>query len=113
MRVIFGRRARASMDIACSVFTTQSASAPASAAARAIAAMSVTFGVSFTITGSVVDRTTAAVTAAAVERVLPELHAAALRVGAADVQLEAGDARHAFEARGALAVLIDAARRGC
>ena len=48
----FGRRVSTSIAIARNVFTSDTASAPASSAARANEATSVTFGVSFGITGS-------------------------------------------------------------
>jgi hypothetical protein len=55
----FGRRVSTSMAIARNVLTSDTASAPASSAARANDATSVTFGVSFGITGRRVTRFTA------------------------------------------------------
>ena len=86
---IFGRRVSTSMTIARNVLTSDTASAPASSAARANDATSVTFGVSFGITGSArhlahgADDVERAVEAAA------ELDAAFLDVRAGDVQLDA------------------------
>src|SRR6266540_3987889 len=59
---IFGRRVSTSITIARNVFTSDTASAPASSAARANEATSVTFGVSFGMTGSRVTFRTALVT---------------------------------------------------
>ena len=70
-RAMPGLRALTSIDIACSVLMTQRALAPASTTFRAIETMSVTFGVSFTMIGSVVARTQAAVTAAATSASCP------------------------------------------
>ena len=58
----FGRRVSTSMAIARNVFTSDTASAPASSAALANDATSVTFGVSFGITGSRVTFLTALTT---------------------------------------------------
>ena len=62
MLVSFGRRVCTSMAIARKVLTSEMASAPASSAARANDATSVTFGVSFGITGSGVTLRTALTT---------------------------------------------------
>ena len=51
---------------------SESASAPASCTARAMAVMSVTFGVSFTITGFFAARFTASVTRAAMRGSVPK-----------------------------------------
>ena len=60
--LIFGRRVSTSIAIARKVFTRDTASAPASSAARANEATSVTFGVSFGITGRCVAFLTALTT---------------------------------------------------
>jgi len=62
MLVSLGRRVSTSMAIARKVLTSEIASAPASSAARANDDTSVTFGVSFGITGSVVTLRTALTT---------------------------------------------------
>ena len=62
MLVSFGRRVSTSIAIARNVLTSEIASAPASSAARANDATSVTFGVSFGITGSRVTLRTALTT---------------------------------------------------
>ena len=60
-----GRRFCTSIAIPTNELATHSASAPARSTAQAIAPMSVTPGVSFTISGRLVDPRTASVTAAA------------------------------------------------
>ena len=59
---IFGRRVSTSITIARKVLTSDTASAPASSAARANEATSVTFGVSFGMSGSRVTLRTALTT---------------------------------------------------
>ena len=84
----FGRRVSTSMAMARNVLTSETASAPASSAALANDATSVTFGVSFGMTGRLrhlpdgADHVERAVQAAA------ERDAAFLDVRAGDVQLE-------------------------
>ena len=68
-----GRRVRRSMRMALTVLMRQSPSAPAPSQALAISVMSVTFGVSFMMTGFSVTFRTAAVTAAACPGSVPKL----------------------------------------
>ena len=68
---IFGLRVSTSITIARNVLTSDTASAPASSAARANDATSVTFGVSFGITGSDVTLRTALTTSKVPLRLQP------------------------------------------
>ena len=68
---IFGRRVSTSMTIARNVLTSDTASAPASSAARANDATSVTFGVSFGMSGSRVTLRTALTTSNVPVRLQP------------------------------------------
>ena len=103
----FGRRVSTSMAIARNVLTSEMASAPASSDARANDATSVTFGVSFGITGSArhladgADDVVRAVQAAA------ELDAAFLDVRARDVQLDRADALRVRQHARDFAVLVE------
>ena len=69
--VIFGRRVSTSIAIARNVLTSDTASAPASSAARANDATSVTFGVSFGMTGRCVAFFTALTTSKVPFRLQP------------------------------------------
>ena len=102
-----GRRVSTSMAIARNVFTSDTASAPASSAALAIELMSVTFGVSFGMTGSVVTARTARTTSAGAVDAAAERDAAFLDVRARDVQLERGDAFDVRQDRRQLHVFLD------
>ena len=80
-----------------SVLIAVSASAPASAMARAIGRMSATFGDSLTSSGRSVARRTAAVTSPAAPASIANWSPPAPTFGQRDVELDAGDARHAVE----------------
>ena len=69
------------MAIARNVLTSETASAPASSAARANDATSVTFGVSFGITGSVVTLRTALTTSCVPVRLQPKVMPPSLMFG--------------------------------
>ena len=76
-----GRRVSTSIAIARNVFTSEIASAPASSAARANDATSVTFGVSFGMTGSRVTLRTALTTACVPGRLQPKVMPPSLMFG--------------------------------
>ena len=81
MFVSLGRRVSTSMAMARNVLTSETASAPASSAARANEATSVTFGVSFGITGSVVTLRTALTTSCVPVRLQPNVMPPSLMFG--------------------------------
>ena len=81
MFVSFGRRVWTSIAIARNVLTSEMASAPASSAARANDATSVTFGVSFGITGRRVTLRTALTTSCVPGRLQPNLMPPSLMFG--------------------------------
>ena len=74
-RASFGRRVSASIAMPSSVLMSETASAPSASTARAISTMSVTFGLSFTISGRCVAarhaRTTDAAAAQSVPNAIP------------------------------------------
>ena len=107
----FGRRVSTSMTIARNVLTSETASAPASSAARANDATSVTFGVSFGMTGSRVTLRTALTTSKRAGQAAAELDAAFLDVRAGDVQLDRRDAFGVRQDARHLDVLVDASCR--
>ena len=78
---IFGRRVSTSMTIARNVFTSDTASAPASSDARANEATSVTFGVSFGMSGSRVTFRTALTTSNVPVRLQPNVMPPSLMFG--------------------------------
>ena len=84
----FGRRVSTSMAMARKVLTSETASAPASSDARAKDATSVTFGVSFGMTGRCVTFLTALDDVERAVQAAAERDAAFLDVRAGDVQLE-------------------------
>ena len=86
-------------------------SAPASSQALAMAVMSVTFGESLTMTGFLTASLTARVTAAAALRVGAEAHAAAVDVGAGDIDLQPADLRAGVELLADLDVFVHAKSR--
>ena len=88
----FGRRVSTSMAIARNVLTSDTASAPASSAARANEATSVTFGVSFGMSGRLRDLAHGAGDVVRAVQAAAELNAAFLDVRARDVQLDGRDA---------------------
>ena len=79
---------RRSMRMPSRVLMRLTPSAPASSQALAMAAMSVTLGESLTMTGFFVTALTALVTSAAAFGSVPKAHAAAVDVGAGDVDLQ-------------------------
>ena len=85
-------RVSTSIAIARKVLTSEIASAPASSAARANDATSVTFGVSFGITGSDRDLAHGAHDVVGAGQAAAELDAAFLDVRARDVELDRADA---------------------
>ena len=82
-------------------------SAPSPSQTRAISPMSVTFGESFTSSGSCVARRTARHQLAQQLGSLAELDAAALHVRARRVQLDPGHARRAGQTLGDLGITLD------
>ena len=88
----FGRRVSTSIAIARNVLTSETASAPASSAARANDATSVTFGVSFGMTGRRRHLAHRADDVVRAGQAAAERDAAFLDVRAGDVQLDRGDA---------------------
>ncbi len=95
------------MAIARNVLTSETASAPASSAARANDATSVTFGVSFGITGSVRHLAHGAHDVVRAGEAAAELDAALLDVRARDVQLDRGHALGVGQHARDLAVLVE------
>ena len=107
MFVSFGRRVSTSIAIARNVLTSETASAPASSAARANDATSVTFGVSFGMTGSARDLAHGADDVVRARQAAAERDAPFLDVGAGDVQLERGDPLGVRQDPRQLDVLVD------
>ena len=103
----FGRRVSTSIAIARNVFTSETASAPASSAARANEATSVTFGVSFGMTGSAGDLAHRADDGVRAGEAAAERDAAFLDVRAGDVELERGNAFGIAQDSRQLDVLVD------
>ena len=103
----FGRRVSTSIAMARNVLTSETASAPASSAARANEATSVTFGVSFGMTGRRRHLAHRADDGVRAGQAAAERDPAFLDVGAGDVELERRDALGVAEDPRQLDVLVD------